>query len=309
MVSSTLLYVVLLTLVAAVGLGLLFRPQKNKALKLLVAEATSSEDLRDARGKSTFTAGPIARVAKFFRSRGLTPPAEPVVVVALFGAPLVGIAFVLLGSVGQKLLGVLIILAGPAFLYVMYSRAVTARQKAYAATLPDFLLTLSSAMQSGLSMEQAVKELSEGQKSVAEEVFFEIGRGLSYGESLDESLQYFAKIYKSDDTETLRQATAIGKKTGSSLTHVIESVAYSAIERAKVRREIVALTAEGMMSAYVIIALPFVATAFLLLTNRSYLSVFWETTQGMMLAGVAVLLIIVGWVWMRNMIQGESTKL
>lgn len=309
MIDASLLYVLVLAVAAAVTLGLVLRPSKNKALKDLV-ESTSAENVVATAGtRNSLTRGPLGVVSNLFRKKGLKPPADFVIQVAIFGAPLLGLSLVLLGSGPQLIIGILIIIAGPAVLYLLYSRSSKERQKAYASSLPDFLLTLSSAMQSGLSFEQALRELSQGRKTVAEEVFYEIARGLSYGEPLDISLKRYAKAYKSDDTETLRQATAIGKKTGSSLTHVIESVAYSAIERAKVRREIVALTAEGMMSAYVIIALPFVAGAFLLITNPDYLSVFWETRQGLMLAGLAVGLIAVGWFWMRNMIQGESTKL
>ena len=309
MISVNILYAVVIAALGGVLLGIVLMPRKNRALKRLVESSVIGEVAGKTPGKTSFTKGPIAWVGKMFRNRGLNPPADVVVQVSIFGAPLVGLPLLPLGTTQLRLVGLLIVLGGPALLYLLMARSMSERQKSYAATFPEFLLTLSSAMQSGLSLEQGMRELSQGRKTVAEEVFYEVSRGLSFGESLDESLKRFGKTYKSDDTETLRQATAIGKRTGSSLVHVIESVAHSAIERAKVRREIKALTAEGMMSAYVIIALPFVATAFLLLTNRDYLSVFWESQTGLTLAGVAVGLMVVGWVWMRNMIQGESTKL
>lgn len=293
---------------SALFFGLLSKRPANKKLRQLIASAEVVEDPTAAK-KSSFLVGPVKLVQKTFRNRGIQPPPETLLQIALFAGPVVSLPFFFLGSFSQLLLGIVLVVAGPAALYVWLNRSAKERQKAFGSSLPEFLLTVSSAMQSGLSLEQAMRDLSRGRKTVAEEVFYEISRGVGYGESLDRLLKRYANLYKSDDTETLRQATAIGKRTGSSLTHVIESVANSAIERAKVRREIAALTAEGMMSAYVIIALPFLASAFLLLTNPEYLSVFWETRNGMVLAGFAILMIVVGWVWMRNMIRGESTKL
>jgi tight adherence protein B len=66
-----------------------------------------------------------------------------------------------------------------------------------------------------------------------------------------------------------------------------------------------ALSAEGRLSAYILIALPFVITGWLFLVRREYISALWTTAAGlMMLAGAAVLMVI-GIFWMMRWMKVE----
>jgi tight adherence protein B len=61
-----------------------------------------------------------------------------------------------------------------------------------------------------------------------------------------------------------------------------------------------ALSAEGKLSAIVLMALPFGVTGFLSITNPEYLAKFTESIVGYgMLAGAAVML-IVGGLWLKK---------
>jgi tight adherence protein B len=72
-----------------------------------------------------------------------------------------------------------------------------------------------------------------------------------------------------------------------------------------VRRQVASLSAEGRLSAYVLIALPFFVVLFLSLVNPGYLAVFTTTAIGWVMLAVAAVLLVVGIFWMRATVKME----
>jgi tight adherence protein B len=72
-----------------------------------------------------------------------------------------------------------------------------------------------------------------------------------------------------------------------------------------VRRQVATLSAEGRLSAYVLIALPFFVVLFLSLVNPGYLAVFTATTIGWVMLVMAVVLLVVGIIWLRSTVKVE----
>lgn len=288
----------------------MFLPRQNRSLQTIVQSATKG---------GVPPAGPAASddehtlfnrfQESLYWSKGLSSRSLLFVgLVALIPA-VFGLIVVALASGGGKFVGLLMILLGPAIVYADSTRRASARRKQFQEALPPFLLTVASAMAAGLTLEQALKELSIGKTTVVEEEFHRATQGLSLGESLEDSLGDMANRMASADIQTMQRATAIGRQTGSSLTPILEAVAESALERSQVKREIGALTAEGMMSAYVVIALPFLVFTFLVLSQPGYISVLWTRPEGIAMGFGALVLIGAGWVWLRSLITKETSGL
>ncbi|SOC51909.1 tight adherence protein B [Ornithinimicrobium cerasi] len=109
----------------------------------------------------------------------------------------------------------------------------------------------------------------------------------------------------SDDFRWIVQAIAIHRQVGGNLSDVLDIVAGTIRERGQIRRQVQALSAEGKLSAYVLIALPFFVVLVLSFLNPGYLSVFTESLFGYMMISVAFLLLIVGVLWMRVTVRVE----
>lgn len=300
----------LLALAIGIALVILLIPRKNKALQrlLLAGQKTGDDSGRRVTADEADSWISALRDRLYF-SKGISP--RPRIFVA--GVPvviaLIGFVMVLVGGEGLGAAGVLVILLGPAVVYLDSSRRSASRRKAFAEDLPQFLLTVASAMSAGLTLEQALRELSAGASNVVEEEFTRAMKGIALGETLEAALAEMAERMNSPELLTLRQATTIGRETGSSLTPILETVAESSLERAQVRREIGTLTAEGLMSAYVVIALPFLVFIFLFLSQPDYVSVLWTRPAGIGMAVAAVGLIAVGWMWLRRLISQETSAL
>jgi tight adherence protein B len=74
-------------------------------------------------------------------------------------------------------------------------------------------------------------------------------------------------------------------------------------ERASIRRHVRALSAEGRLSAYILIALPILVGSFLFLTRASYMRPLFTTAFGLVMIIIAAVLLVVGIVWMRNVVK------
>jgi tight adherence protein B len=71
------------------------------------------------------------------------------------------------------------------------------------------------------------------------------------------------------------------------------------------KRHVRALSAEGRLSAYILVSLPIFIGGWLFLTRRSYVRPLYTTTVGIVLLTIAVLLVAGGALWMRKLVKVE----
>ena len=76
-------------------------------------------------------------------------------------------------------------------------------------------------------------------------------------------------------------------------------------ERSQLRRHVRALSAEGRLSAYILVALPILVGSWLLISDPTYMRPLYTTPVGIAMLTLAGLLIGVGALWMRKVIKVE----
>jgi tight adherence protein B len=81
---------------------------------------------------------------------------------------------------------------------------------------------------------------------------------------------------------------------------VLDAVGHTIRERNAIRRQVKALSAEGKLSATVLMALPFGIVAFLSMTNPSYLAKFTQSLAGYAMLAVAAVMMAVGGFWLKK---------
>jgi tight adherence protein B len=84
------------------------------------------------------------------------------------------------------------------------------------------------------------------------------------------------------------------------MAEVLERVADSVRERAELRREMHALTAQARLSRYVVTSLPVAVAGAIALINPSYIRPLFHTTTGIVLVFIAGGLLAVASVVMRS---------
>jgi tight adherence protein B len=217
---------------------------------------------------------------------------------------LVGLATVAAGVLGVVLggliLGVLLAAAAPLGAKVLLKFRAGRRQAAFADQLDDSLQLMAGSLRAGHSLLRAVDSVSKEAAAPASEEFSRIVNETRVGRDLNDALDEVAARMGSDDFVWVAQAIAIHREVGGNLAEVLDAVSHTIRERNAIRRQVKALSAEGKLSAIVLMALPFGVSGFIALTNPTYLSRFTESFVGYAMLATAVVMLLVGGLWLKK---------
>lgn len=186
----------------------------------------------------------------------------------------------------------------------IYLSSVRAKKaSAFAEELPDTLTILASSLKSGLSFTQALESVArEGDGEVALQ-FRRVLSEVQVGRLLTDALQDVADRMDSNDFRWTISALSIQRDVGGNLSDILTTTAETIRGRAEIRREIKALSAEGRMSAYVLVALPILMMLYLQLTRPENLRLMFTQPIGIALMVLVVILIITGWIWVKKVVE------
>ena len=177
------------------------------------------------------------------------------------------------------------------------------RVRSFDLALPILLRTIASSMGAGRSFEQSLA--SAASNSEDEPIRTEIGYAMDLVNSgQDSGIVYrnVAERMESNGFRLLAQAYQVTKSTGGSLRDILNSVAESIEARHQLEALIRALSAEGKLSALILLMLPPGLYVAMRLLNPDYASMLTNNNIGWALLGVALFTILIGMVWIRNLI-------
>ena len=206
------------------------------------------------------------------------------------GVPLLSIPAAALGAVAP--------------LGVLAQRAKSRRAK-FNAGLPDLLLLVASSLRAGFSVEHSIATACDRAENQVGVEFNRAVREMRLGGTLEDALERMAARTGSRDVEWIVSALRIQRKTGGNLSQLLQTAAQTVRERTQISREVAALTAEGRMSANVLIALPITLGLFMQLTRPDYMAPMWNTLIGRGLFALAVGMVVTGYFILRKLVQVE----
>lgn len=197
------------------------------------------------------------------------------------------------------------LLAGWLGMRLLVSLRMGRRRAAFGEQLPDVLQLIASSLQSGFSLAQALDAVvREGSQPAAAEFSRALGEA-RIGADLADALDGVAARMDSQDMRWSVMAIRIQRSVGGNLAEVLRNTVATMRERAFLRRHVKALSAEGRLSAYILVALPILLGGWLFYSSRSYMQLLYTTTFGLMMLTGAIALVIVGAFWMRALIKVE----
>lgn len=195
------------------------------------------------------------------------------------------------------------LLVVPMLFGVLLRSRIDRRRRAFADELPEFLLLLSSALRAGLSFTQGLESAAGQQQG---QVGRQMRRALAEAQlsaNLDEALLSSAARMDNEDLRWVVTALSVQREVGGNLSVILDNAAATIKGRHALSREVRALSAEGRLSAYVLLALPLGVFGFLLVFRREYVSQLWTHALGIAMLAALVVLMVVGWVWMRAVVR------
>jgi tight adherence protein B len=100
-------------------------------------------------------------------------------------------------------------------------------------------------------------------------------------------------------------AIRIQRQVGGNLAETLRTTAGTIRERESLVRQIRALSADGRLSAYILVALPIGLLLYMLLVNRDYISLLWTTGMGLLMVTGGTVSLLFGMFWMSRVVEVE----
>jgi tight adherence protein B len=208
-------------------------------------------------------------------------------VLAVLG-PLAALMFLLLSPLGARFL-----------LRFLASR----RRAKFSDQLDETLQLLAGGLRAGHSLLRAIDAVAGEAEAPTTEEFSRIINETRLGRDLGEALDDAALRMRSDDFSWVAQAIAIHREVGGNLANVLDQVGQTIRERSQIRGQVKALSAEGKISALVLMLLPVVITLALMVMSPGYMDRMVQTPLGLMMVGAAAVLLTAGGLWLRKVVQ------
>lgn len=231
-------------------------------------------------------------------------PGEWLVLTALSGAVGGLLGLVLVGALPLlgALLGVLLGLAAP---WLVLKVAAGRRAAKFDRLLPDLLSLVATSLASGFGLPAALEAVA---RDAAEPAGVEFSRALAetrIGIDISDALDHVATRMGSTALAWTVTAVRIQREVGGALADTLRTTANTLREREAVVRQVRTLSAEGRLSAAILIVLPVLVALYMMLVNYSYISLLWQTFLGILMSVVATVLLVVGVLWMRRVVRIE----
>ena len=206
----------------------------------------------------------------------------------------------------NALLGIPVgVLAGWLAMHLYVSHKIRRRRAAFSEQLPDVLQLIAGSLQSGFSLPQALDAVVRENTQPAAGEFSRALAEARIGADLEDALQRAADRMDSIDLRWTVMAIRIQREVGGNLAEVLTNSVGTMRERAFLRRQVKALSAEGRLSAYILIALPIIVGAWFFYSNPTYMRPLYTTAPGLIMFVGAGVFIVVGALWMRKLINIE----
>lgn len=244
------------------------------------------------------------RIAEDLDRAGIALRAQEWMLIRLSGA-VVGIALVFF------LTGMLIVAMPVGFLLSwvptrLYLKIKMARRcAAFAEQMPDVLQLVASSLRSGFSLSQALDGVvREGSKPAAPEIARALAE-VRLGVDLEGALDKVAERLRCQDLSWVVMAVRISRQVGGNLAEVLLTTVHTMRERGQLKRQVRALSAEGRLSAYVLVGMPIGIGFWLFMVRRDYLRPLYTTGVGVVMLSAAIFGIVVGAWWLSRIVKVE----
>jgi tight adherence protein B len=220
---------------------------------------------------------------------------------------LVACAAVTAGFIGLILGGLLpallLVVATP-FVAMLVLNVLSSRRRAnFEVQLGDTLQMLSGGLRAGHSLLRSVDAVSKEAEAPTSEEFARLVNENRLGRDLRDSMLDAAHRLHSEDFEWVGQAIEIHREVGGDLAEVLDQVGETIRERSQIKGQVRALSAEGRLSAYILVALPVGMFLYMSVVNSSYIATLYTNPIGWILLGVAVVLLVVGSFWLSRVVK------
>lgn len=185
--------------------------------------------------------------------------------------------------------------------YLLYRKGQ--RCRLIEAQLPDALDSIARAMQAGNSFSGALAVVGRDALDPLGGELRLVSEEINFGSSTREGLLAMADRLDSMDIRYFVVAVLIHSQTGGNLTELLKSLSALIRDRQRLRKLGQALSAEGRLSAWILILMPFVTAALLHFINPEFMSLLWKHPVGLLAVQLTLVFMLIGSAWMWRIVH------
>ncbi|MCE9685373.1 type II secretion system F family protein [Shewanella sp. AS16] len=183
------------------------------------------------------------------------------------------------------------------------SRDTTKRMDTIEGSFPDALDVLRRALQAGYSFSDAVKLVTEEMEGPLAKEFSLMFANINYSKDTKRAILAFIERIPSVSAMAFASAVMVQKETGGNLAENIDNLSRVIRQRFTFRRRVRTLSAEGRLSAWILILLPFVLFAVIYLQTPGYVAELTGTEDGNRLLMWGAIGMTAGGLWISKLIR------
>lgn len=195
------------------------------------------------------------------------------------------------------------LLAGILLGMALLGLRIRRRRKKFTNQLGDMLTMVANALRAGFSFMQAFELISrEMDAPMGREVQLVVNE-VNLGNTLESALDNMQRRVASPDFELVVTAVLIQRQVGGDLASILDTISETIAERVRMRRETQTLTAQGRLSGWVLVLIPFALGGFLSVVNPGYLQPLFDTELGRMCMVGAIVSELIGILVIRRIVD------
>ena len=214
------------------------------------------------------------------------------------------IAFVFAGLLTMQLpVAILAFLFMPLVGWMLIQMKIRKRRKDFVNQLGDMLSMVASALRAGFSFVQAVEIVSKEMAAPMSVEVSKLIREINVGVPMETALEDINRRVECPEFELITTAVLIQRQVGGNLAQILDNISDTINERIRMKREVLALTAQGRMSAVVLALLPMALAAFLFSVHHDYFDPLLESSMGKVAIGIALLMELLGYLVIKRIVD------
>lgn len=200
-------------------------------------------------------------------------------------------------------LGVAVVLLALPTLRLLYLRGKRLRE--FEAQLPEAIDIIKRALLTGHPFSESLNLVAEGLEGPVSREFGITYSDLSYGSDLRRAMLGLLERVPSVTLMAFVTAVLVQKETGGNLAEILDNIGTVIRGRFRFQRRVKTLSAEGRLSAWILMLVPFGLFGMIYLTTPGYLEVLVKSPDGHQLIAISFVLMLVGAFWIRRLLRIE----
>ncbi|AOJ10407.1 type II secretion system F family protein [Burkholderia mayonis] len=202
------------------------------------------------------------------------------------------------GLHGGLLAAVATLVAGATLVLFWLVSRMQKRRLQIVRQLPSFLDGIVRLVTLGNSVPAAFQATLQTTEAPLRGCLDHVSRMLRSGVEIDRAMVYIAELYRIKEFELVGSVLRLSVKYGGRADVMLDRMAVFMRDLEQAERELIAMSAETRLSAWVLGALPVGIGSFVIATNPKYFSAMWLDPTGRQLVYLAFILQVGGGYWL-----------